>query len=356
MFPVHKKGSRRNVDNYRGISSLSAVSKLFELVMMQPLLSHSKQYLSDDQHGFMAGRSTTTNLLCLTSFLTENMAQRMQTDVIYTDLTAAFDKLNHSIAIAKLHRLGVSGNLLHWFRSYLSGRQLMVSIGDCISDTYPASSGIPQGSHLGPLIFLLYFNDVNLVLEVPRLAYADDLKIFLRVQSINDCQFLQQQLEVFANWCRINRMVVNPGKCSVITFSRKKESIAFNYQLSGTTIERTTHVKDLGVILDSQLTYKHHISYTVDKASRALGLIFRMTKNFSDVHCLKSLYGSLVRSILEYCSPVWNPYYNNGVQRVESVQRRFLRFALRKLPWRDPFHLPSYEDLCRLIDLHTKKL
>lgn len=98
------------------------------------------------------------------------------------------------------------------------------------------------------------------------------------------------------------------------------------------------------------------MSYVIDKASRALGFIFRMTKHFSDVHCLKSLYGSLVRSILEYCSPVWNPYYNNGVERVESVQRRFLRFALRKLPWSNPFRLPSYEDRCRLIGLELLRV
>lgn len=112
-------------------------------------------------------------------------------------------------------------------------------------------------------------------------------------------------------------------------------------------------MKDLGVILDSQLTYKQHISYVVDKASRTLGFIFRITKNFTDIYCLKSLYSSLVRSVLEYCSAVWNPSYNNGVERVESVQHRFLRFALRRLPWRDPFRLPSYESRCQLIGLET---
>lgn len=227
----------------------------------------------------------------------------------------------------------------------------MVAIGDCYSETFPASSGIPQGSHLGPLIFLLYFNDVNLALKGPRLSFADDLKMYLRICSINDCYFLQQQLHSFENWCRVNRMVVNPTKCSVISFSRKKESINFDYELSGTMIERTTHVKDLGVILDSQLTYKLHLSYVVDKASRVLGFIFRMAKSFSDIHCLKTLYCSLVRSTLEYCSVVWNPNYQNGADRIESVQRRFLRFALRRLPWRDPFRLPSYEDRCRLIEL-----
>lgn len=353
MFPVHKKGNKRDVNNYRGITSLSTVSKLFELVIMEPLLSHCKHVLSDDQHGFMSGRSTTTNLLCLTSYVTDSMVDRAQTDVIYTDLSAAFDKLNHAIAIAKLDRLGINGNLLQWFRSYVTGRQLMVAIGDYRSDTYPATSGIPQGSHLGPLIFLLYFNDVNYVLDGPRLSYADDLKIYLRIRSIADCHFLQRQLHAFADWCTLNRMEVNPAKCSVISFSRIKEPIIFNYNLLGSAIERVSHVKDLGVILDSQLTYKQHISYVVDKASRTLGFIFRITKNFTDIYCLKSLYSSLVRSVLEYCSAVWNPSYNNGVERVESVQHRFLRFALRRLPWRDPFRLPSYESRCQLIGLET---
>lgn len=119
---------------------------LFELIVMPPLLSHCKQYLSDDQHGFTSDRSTTTNLLCLISYICNNMTEQAQTDVIYTDLSAAFDKLNHSIAVAKLDRFGVSGSLLNWFRSYLTGRQLMVSIGDCRSESIRATCGIPQAT------------------------------------------------------------------------------------------------------------------------------------------------------------------------------------------------------------------
>lgn len=156
--------------------------------------------------------------------------------------------------------------------------------------------------------------------------------MFLKIRTLADCQFLQQQIELFTNWCLLNRMTVNPTKCSVITFSRRKKPVLFDYSMLGITIERVNHIKDLGVILDSQLTYHQHGSYTVNKASRALGFIFRVAKNFSDIHCLKSLYCSLVRSILEYCSAVWSSAYCNGSERIESVQRRFLRFALRKLP------------------------
>lgn len=146
-------------------------------------------------------------------------------------------------------------------------------------------------------------------------------------------------------------MEVNPSKCSVITFSNKKQSIRFDYSLLGAEIGRVGQIKDLGVVLDEQLSFKQHISYVVGKASSMLGFIFRVTREFTDIFCLKSLYCALSRSILEYCSAIWNPFYNNGVQRVESVQRRFLRYALRRLPWSNPFRLPSYESRCQLIHL-----
>ncbi|XP_062542087.1 uncharacterized protein LOC134210083 [Armigeres subalbatus] len=110
MFPAHKKGSKRDINNYRGITSLNAVSKLFELVILEPLEAHCKPFLSNDQHGFTSGRSTATNLLCLTSFITNSMVQRAQTDVIYTDLAAAFDKVNHDIAIAKMNKFSINGS------------------------------------------------------------------------------------------------------------------------------------------------------------------------------------------------------------------------------------------------------
>lgn len=351
MFPVHKKGDRKNIDNYRGISSLCALSKLFELTVMDSVFSHCKQFLSPDQHGFIPFRSTATNLLCLTSYATDSMLEHAQTDVLYLDLSAAFDKINHQIAVAKLEKLGIHGSLLGWFQSYLNDRHSQVVIGDSTSVSFPITSGIPQGSHLGPLIFLLYLNDVNAVLDGPRLSFADDFKLYFKVRSDADARHLQQQLDAFEDWCQKNRMIVNPEKCSVISLSRLKNPKVYNYFFAGAAIERVDHIKDLGVILDSQMTFRQHVSYIVDKASKTLGFIFRITKTFTDVYCLKALYCALVRSALEYCSCVWSPNYQNGAERIESVQRRFLRFALRHLPWRDPLHLPSYESRCRLINL-----
>lgn len=169
MLPVYKKGNKRDINNYRGITSLSAVPVLLKLIVMEPMMSHCKQLLSVGQHGFTEGRSTTTNLLFLTSFITDTMAERLQIDVNYTNLSAVFDNMNHAIAIAKLYRFGIGGNLLNWFRSYLTDQQLVVTIGDCQSTSFCVSSEIPQGSHLGPLVFLLYFDDVNTLVKSSRL-------------------------------------------------------------------------------------------------------------------------------------------------------------------------------------------
>ena len=159
MFPVHKKGDRSNIDNYRGTSALCATSKLFELVVMEPIFAHCQNAIAEEQHGFLPKRSCATNLICFTGYVIDSFVERSQTDAIYTDLTAAFDKINHRIAIAKLDRFGFTGNLLSWLDSYLSGRTISVKIGDDLSESFSATSGIAQGSHLGPLMFLLFFND-----------------------------------------------------------------------------------------------------------------------------------------------------------------------------------------------------
>ncbi|XP_058828267.1 uncharacterized protein LOC131688131 [Topomyia yanbarensis] len=351
VFPVFKKGCKRDVRNYRGIAALCATSKLFESIVLDFVTHNCRNIIAEEQHGFIPKRSTSTNLVSYTSYITHALQQRHQVDAIYTDLTAAFDKINHRIAVGKLEQLGFNGPFLNWLRSYLFGRQMSVKIGDTLSLPFAATSGVPQGSHLGPIIFLLYMNDVHLLLKCVKLSYADDFKLFTIVKCLDDARLLQCDLEIFANWCSNNQMVLNASKCSVISFTRKHSLIIFNYELYGNNLRRDTSVKDLGVILDSKLTFRDHVSYVTSKASRTLGFIFRTAKNFRNVHCLKSLYCSLVRSILEYASVVWAPFYQNSISRIESVQRKFLRFALRHLPWNDPINLPAYEDRCKLIGL-----
>ena len=146
-------------------------------------------------------------------------------------------------------------------------------------------------------------------------------------------------------------MYLNVSKCSDISFSRKRNTLLFGYQLQETLLQRTTLIKDLGVMLDSKLTFNEHVEYVCSKASKTLGFLFRITKEFKDVQCLKALYCSLVRSTLEYSSVIWSPYYANNSNRIEKIQLKFFRYALRYLPWNNPLILPPYEDRCNLIGL-----
>lgn len=351
VYPVFKKGCKRTASNYRGIAALSATSKLFELIVLRKLMYDYSSYISPDQHGFLPKRSTTTNLVSFVSFVIREVEKGNQVDAIYTDLSAAFDKMNHQIAIAKLEKLGVEHSLLIWLRSYLTGRKMLVKIGDHVSLPFPISSGVPQGSHLGPFLFLLYMNDVNLTLNCPTLSYADDLKLYRVIKEKQDAFLLQQQLEAFATWCITNKMSLNISKCTVISLGRKQSPIHYTYTLDGIGLKRESTVNDLGVLIDEKVTFKDHTAYVVSKASRQLGFIFRFAKGFKDIYCLKALYCALVRPTLEYSSVVWSPYYQNENLRIEAIQRKFIRFALRYLPWTDPFNLPSYESRCKLIDL-----
>ena len=313
-----------------------------------------KNYISCDQHGFMPGRSVATNLLDFTSTCISHMEQKAQVDVIYTDLKAAFDRIDHRILLRKLSRLGVSQQFIDWLRSYLCGRILRVKLSSCLSSEFTNTSGVPQGSNMGPLLFLLYFNDVALLLGAGcKLVYADDLKLYLAVRSVDDCRELQRLLDVFINWCRRNWLIVSIAKCQVMTFHRTAKPVQFDYMIDGHVLKRVDHVNDLGVLLDAKLNFNLNRSSIISKATRQLGFISKIGREFKDPYCLKALYCSLVRPLLENACLIWSPYQLAWTLRIERVQKRFIRLALKNLPWRDPANLPPYSERCRLINLDT---
>ena len=354
MFPVFKSGDHSNVKNYRGITSLSAGSKLFELVVSAAIQRSTRHYISSDQHGFMTGRSVTTNLLDFTSSCINELECKAQVDVIYTDLKAAFDRINHRILLEKILRMGASRQFVKWLGSYLCDRVMRVKLGSQLSPPSANKSGVPQGSNLGPLLFILFFNDAAAALGVGcRLFYADDLKIFLTIRSIEDCRRLQDMLNSFAYWCKLNCLTISIAKCEVMTFHRIKSPILFSYQIDGQTLNRVEYVKDLGVTLDPKLTFDRHRAIAISKATRQLGFISKIGHDFKDPYCLKSLYCALVRPVLENANLVWMPHQLHWNLRIERVQRRFMRMALRDLPWRQPDNLPPYSDRCRLLNLDT---
>lgn len=334
LIPIYKSGLKNNVENYRGICKLSAIPKLLESLVKCKLNFFVKEHLSDAQHGFISGRSTVTNLACFSSFVTNCIESQSQVDAIYTDFSKAFDSVCHNILLSKLENFGIHSNLLQWISSFLTDRFQKVKLDNRTSRSIKCTSGVPQGSHLGPLLFIIFIDDIcNNIKFSQCLIYADDLKLFLKVNSIYDCFNLQKDLDHLCYWCMVNRLKLNVKKCFAISVSRKLSTYEFTYSLDCTPLQRTALVKDLGVSFNSKFSFAPHIDTIVAKANTMIGFIKRNSTDFSDPYTLVSLYNSLVRSSLEYADVIWNPFQQTFSDRIEKVQNRFTRFVFFKMRW-----------------------
>ena len=288
------------------------------------------------------------------NYLLCNMENGSQIDTIYTDFSKAFDRVYHELLSKKMLSIGCPPTFVKWLSSYLTGRIQKVRIGNHVSNDIFVLSGVPQGSHLGPLLFVVFINDLcSMFKDCIFSLYADDLKIYKRVESINDCIILQENFTVINDWCKANFMSLNILKCKCITYSRKlcRNKIIFDYGIDGTNLLRCTVMNDLGVLIDEKVNLNEYVDVITNKARKMLGFIKRQGKSFHDPYVIKALYCSLVRPILEYCSVVWMPFTKTQIDKVESIQKQFLLFALRNLHWNHPFELPKYEHRLQLLNM-----
>lgn len=350
IIPLFKSGSKTDISNYRGIAKLSAIPKLFEKLVTDHLCHHVSSVLSPFQHGFRKGCSTVTNLLQFTTLVNRAFVNKKQTDVVYTDFSKAFDKVNHLLLIKKLHLMGFTQSCLNWIYSYLTNRKQNVVFNNVLSKPISVTSGVPQGSHLGPLLFSLFINDLpNVIKYSYTLMYADDVKIFYSYNNYTDHTFFQEDLNALYSWCNLNLMKLNFKKCKYMCFFRKSH-LKVKYFLGGFELDNVHTFTDLGILLDPKLNFIQHITLTVNKARSLLGFIKRWAKEFDDPYITKQLFISLVRPVLEYGSIIWDPTYKVHINTIESVQKQFLLFCLRGLQW-DPLNLPSYKSRLSLIKL-----
>lgn len=284
-----------------------------------------KQHIDERQHGFFRGRSTVTNLVTFVQHLSESMDKRAQVDAVYTDFSKAFDKVHHASLLIKLENFGVHGNLLRWLKSYLYNRSQVVTIKNSVSSSVPVTSGVPQGSHLGPLLFLIFINDIgNFIQHSNYLLYADDMKIYREITNLHDALLLQIDLNNLYLYCTRNYLYLNLDKCYHITFTRNRLSVPTKYAINNHTLNSINKIKDLGVIVDSKLRFELHVEEIIQRSLRNLGFIFRTTTKFTNIKSFKILYDTLVRSHLEYASVVWNPLYYKYINRIERVQKKFI--------------------------------
>lgn len=356
IVPVHKKGLKSKVENYRPVSILNIFSKIFERIVYDAIYSVIANAVPVEQHGFLKGRSTITNLSIFSNYIISNMEKGRQVDVVYTDFEKAFDRVDHAILIQKLEKLGISGNLLRWTESYLSNRSQMVVVGGYKSNYVTIPSGVPQGSLLGPLLYNSYLYDVYTCIKHSRfLMYADDTKLYTDITNIQDASKLQNDLYNLEEYYQRNRITVNAKKCNIISFGRKRQPIICNYTINNVPLERVSLIRDLGVYLDTKFSLIQHIDMICTKAYKTLGFIMRTCSVFSNSMCIKTVYFAYVRSILEYGCSIWSPNYIIHKQHIESIQKKFISF----LCYRTRRSYLNYEEGCNgfhLLSLENRRI
>lgn len=351
ITPVFKGGRKDDVTCYRPIAKLSCVSKVFEHVIHKKLFFICKSFISPHQHGFFSGRSTSTNLVLFTEYCLSAFERGCQVEAIYTDLSKAFDKVSHSILLDKLQELGFHSNFLSWIASYLHNRVCTVKVESFVSSPYIQTSGVPQGSILGPLLFILFINGISSCFSTSRfLLYADDLKIFHKIESMSDVFDLQNDLDNLLSWCISNKLLINLSKCAHVSFYRLRHPIQTSFKIGNCVLKKSTSVRDLGVIFDFSLSFVPHIDYIIPDAYKVLAFIKRNCFDFSDPNTFKILYTTFVRSKLEYAAIIWDPYCISHIGRIERIQKLFSKFALRPL---FPLEHPPYRSRCLLLGLQS---
>lgn len=327
---IFKSGSKSKPSNYRPISLTSVPGKIMERIIRNALVDHMTQnkLFNDAQHGFIAGRSCVTQLLEFLEDVTEALDNGFEVDVIYLDFAKAFDKVPHRRLLRKIEAYGVKGKLLVWIREFLNDRKQRVMVNGSYSEWEKITSGIPQGSVLGPILFLIYINDLPDVLRCLLKLFADDAKLYRVVKSAQDCGDLQVDVFKSEEWAKVWEMFYNKKKCKHLRVGNPEPT--YTYVMSPDSdpheIERVDFEKDLGVIVDKKLNFREHISSKIAKANRNLGMVFR-TFTYIDRDMFSNLYKSLIRPHLEYASPVWSPMYKKDMIALENVQRRATRLV-----------------------------
>jgi len=329
---IFKKGSKKLASNYRPVSLTSIVCKSMEHIIRDKLVSHMKanKAFSPKQYGFISGRSTCLQLLKVIDQWTEAIDDGKTVDTIYLDFMKAFDTVPHRRLIGKLRSYDVTDPILSWIKSFLTGRVPQVSINGAQSEWMNVTSGIPQGSVLGPVLFVIYLNDLPECVISEAYLFADDTKLYRIIYEQNDHCILQSDLDKLQDWSDIWLLRFHPDKCKAMTIGNPSEE-EFKYSMkSGTERQiliRTTEEKDIGVTIDSKLEFEKHINEKINKANSIFSLI-RRSYMFLDSETFLPLYRSLVRSHLDYAQSVWSPYKQKYIEALENVQRR----ATQQLP------------------------
>ena len=318
VMPVFKKGDKSLAENYRPISLTCILCKVLEHILASNIIRHldGQGILYDLQHGFREKRSCETQLIMLIEDLARSASLGKQTDIILLDFSKAFDKVNHSKLLWKLHQYGIRRQVLNWVRAFLGSRSQRVVIDGEESESVPVTSGVPQGSVLGPILFLIYINDLPDEVCSKVCLFADDTALYLTIEGEDDGSALQNDLDILSKWETRWDMEFNPSKCQVVHVTGSKIPIKKDYVLHGQVLESVSCAKYLGVDISSSLSWNSHINRIVSSANRTLNFVRRNIKT-KIPKVRETAYNSLVRPQLEYASAVWDPNHKKRISQIE---------------------------------------
>ena len=351
IIPLFKKGSRNKSENYRPVSLTSVICKLLERLikdhMVEFLVKH--KLLNSSQHGFLKARSCLTNMLCFLEEITKWIDVGSPVDIIYLDFQKAFDKVPHQRLLLKLKAHGIGDSITDWIEQWLTDRRQRVVVDGEVSNWKSVLSGVPQGSVLGPILFLIYINDLDNSITSNVLKFADDTKLFRKVNTDGDKQHLQNDLDRLVKWSEKWQMLFNFGKCKCLHTGHRNLNV--NYKMGDTVLGTTVKEKDLGVTISADMKVSEQCGIAASKGNQILGLI-RRNITYKGKKLIIPLYKAIVRPHLEYCIQAWRPYRKKDIDTLERIQRRATKMIpeLRDL---------SYEERlkeCGLTTLETRRL
>ena len=325
---TRKEKKKSNPSNYRPISLTCVASKLLEHIVHSHVMKHLSQYgvLSDYQHGFRAKRSTATQLIYTIHDIASAIQSNKSIHAAILDFSKAFDKVSDRCLLEKLDYYGIHGSLLVWFGSFLTQRRHSVVYKGTSSATAEVTSGVPQGTVLGPLLFLLYTNDLPDGLKSQVRLFADDALVYATICCNENTAVLQDDLYRLEIWQQKWQMEFNPTKCKIMCFSTKRNPPKREYVFCGQILEQVESHPYLGVVLDQKMRWSPHIRSVTSKANSVLGLIKRNLWNCPS-SVKEAAYATLVKPKLQYASTAWDPYYKKDQASLERVQRKAARFC-----------------------------